>query len=97
MLWICYEILSINIGKNIGNMVTMGAYRPHSLGPFSVLHAAAMFLACVFLRKLDGAIVAKPANMLEGTPGRFLHGLNPALQGFDIGWVILCNGKAGNQ
>ena len=75
-----YEILSVNIGKDIGNMVAPGSHRPDTLGPFAVLHATAMFLAGVFLRKLDGAIVAKPANMLEWTPGRFLHRLHPAMQ-----------------
>jgi hypothetical protein len=62
-----------------------------------MLHPAIVIAAGIFLRELNGTVIAKPANMLEWPPGGFLHGLYPAAQGCGIGWVFLCYYRTGNQ
>ena len=97
MAFILQKFPGTNSRKNVGHIVPFSPQRFYPIRPFTVLHAAVVFAAGIFLRQLDGSVITKPANMLEWPPGRFFHGLHPAAHGFGIGRIRLGKRKAGNQ
>ena len=74
---ILHKILGANIGENVGNKIIVGPQGLYAIVPLTVLNAAAALLAGVFSGQLNGAVITKPANMLEGPPGFGLHLLHP--------------------
>ena len=95
MLTLLKKILRIDGCKDIGNIITVLSQGFHAIGPFTVLHATAMFFAGIFFWGLYGSILAKPANLFEWTPGSLFHFLDPAAQGIIIKIYFLskCTGN----
>jgi hypothetical protein len=93
MLGVVFEFRSANIGKDIGNIISIGPQGPDMLRPFAVLHPAAALATGIFFRWLNGAVIAKPAEMLKGSSWRPLHRLYPAAQDLGIGQGVFGGGN----
>ena len=88
------KLIRSDFGKKGGNPIPVFAQLHHALVKLAVLDAAAAVPACVFPRRMDGAVVAEPADLFERAAGGGFHLRHPAPQAGLIGesgrWSGIC-------